>query len=161
MNAPRKFHGDRRREVAIPQRPPGFSLADQQRMQAEMEAENAAKVEAHFRAIGPLRRHGVFDTGCPKCGQATIGKVHCPGRERGQTEGLECFIFGDHLHSQCGTCKFVWAEHCKDDALDSDIRGGVRFDETLVDGVLVTVSPITAAEKWHVGKFDGEQSEEA
>ena len=132
-------------------RPPQFSREDQDRMQAEMAADEARKVEAHFRAIGKIKRHGVYDTGCPKCGQATIGKVHCPGRDREQTEGLECYILGGHLHAQCGTCKFVWVEHTKDDELDRDWRGGLRFDEMLVNGILTQIPIASAAEQWGVG----------
>lgn len=148
--------GKGRSVVAFPERPPGFSAADQLRMQQEMAADEATKREAHFRAVGRIKGHGRYDTGCPKCGQATIGKVHCPGRDREQTENLECFILGDHLHAQCGTCKFVWVEHCKDDVLDRDWRGGLRFDETLVDDVLTEVPIASAREQWGVGQEEAE-----
>ena len=132
-------------------RPPQFSEADQRRMQSEMEQMEAQKVEQHFRQIGCLKGHGRYDTDCPKCGQATIGKVYCTGREPGQTTNLECYILGPHLHAQCGTCKYVWVEHTKDDELDRDWRGGLRHDEVLVDGELVSVPIASAAEQWGVG----------
>lgn len=157
MNGPAGGHRSApRRSIAIPPPgngvPPGFSRADQDRIQAEMAAAEQADIEAHFRVIGALKRHGIYDhDGCPKCKQKTLGKVHCTGRDRGQTEGFKCYILGDHLHGQCGTCKFVWVERAADDTYDIDWRGGKRFDELDVDGALVEVPVASAAAMWGVG----------
>lgn len=142
-----------KRSVAFPPgRPPGFSQDDQRRMQDEMAADEAQARERHFRYVGAIKRHGIYDSGCPKCGQATIGKVHCPGRERDERDpvALQCYILGDHLHAQCGTCKFVWIERCKDDDLDMDARGGKRADEMIVDGQVHAIELPSAAAIWGI-----------
>ena len=122
--------------------------------QAE-DAEDSAKRQelklAFFREVGGLKRSGVFDaTGCPKCGEKALAKNYCQGRE--EREGLEagCIVLGDHMHAKCGTCAYVWLERCKDDHADLDNRGGLRYDEMLVDGKLVSVSVPDAGFLWGI-----------
>ena len=143
------FRGRSGPQSVQPMRVPGGAREAIQQMQAEAEAEiEFENRREHFAALAKIHRFGVHDaTGCPKCGQKELGKVHCPGRlPRATPQESQCFILGGHLHCQCGTCRYVWVEHSKDDDLELDWRGTLRHDETRVDGNIMLVEGIVEPE---------------
>ena len=102
--------------------------------------------ELLFASIGDLVVSGKYDRGCPKCGHEQSAKRYCTGRE---VDGAECFVLGEHLHGKCGGCGFAWLERCKDDEAMVERRGGLRFDEERVDGVIVPKAEMpNARELW-------------
>lgn len=144
-----------------PPRRPQHDLRDlpaHQRRELE-DLDEKTKLETKLRfytEIGPIRRAGVWDTKCPKCGTETRpAKTYCQGRN--PEHGLEanCYIVGDHLHVNCPSCNFAWVERCNDDELDLPTRGGLRYDEVYVqyreEGDSIQPAPsLNVHERWNV-----------
>jgi len=103
--------------------------------------------DRHRRIAGDIRRSGVFDQeGCPRCGFKQYKKTFCYGLEPDMgrvVNGFEwCRCVGPHLHGECAACTFAWLERTKDDQLEREGRGAIRFDETLgQNGEIIPLAP--------------------
>lgn len=105
-----------------------------------------------YEEIGPIRRHGVWDTKCPKCAtEVRPQKTYCQGRPPEAGLEAKCYIVGDHLHCNCPACNYAWIERCNDDELDNPVRGGLRHDEIVDDEGRVHPAPsLSVHERWGV-----------
>jgi hypothetical protein len=65
------------------------------------------------RRMGPVRRHGIHDnSGCPKCGQKELRKIHHSYSPLNEQD--PCRMVPEHLHTTCATCGFAWREQVRD-----------------------------------------------
>lgn len=75
------------------------------------------------RFVGPVQPWNHY-TVCPKCltslttlsigTPATMKRSLCHGKIATSEELSGCEVFGEHFHSVCLTCNFLWREACAD-----------------------------------------------